>query len=120
MNLLRGKVQKQSSGLVFTETGEQNAISIPIKGPLESLVSKYIDKPIVLGCVRNILRRKVKMAPMFRSLQRSISPSPMGSESLVYMKAGGGNFIAKIHGEKLFHQGQPLTVYVDTGKILLF
>src|SRR5258708_24578674 len=49
MNLLRGKVQKQSSGLVFTETGEQNAISIPIKGPLESLVSKYVDKPIVLG-----------------------------------------------------------------------
>src|SRR5437016_7196357 len=49
MNLLKGKVQKQSSGLVFTETGEQNAISIPIKGPLESLVSKYIDKPIVLG-----------------------------------------------------------------------
>jgi hypothetical protein len=36
------------------------------------------------------------------------------------MKAGGGSFIAKIHGEKLFHQGQPLTVYVDTGKILLF
>jgi hypothetical protein len=44
----------------------------------------------------------------------------MGSESLVYMKAGGGSFIAKIHCEKLFHQGQPLTVYVDTAKILLF
>src|ERR1700736_3454016 len=34
MNLLRGKVQKQNSGLLFTEAGEQNAISLPIKGQI--------------------------------------------------------------------------------------
>jgi multiple sugar transport system ATP-binding protein len=120
MNLLRGKVQKQSSGLVFTETGEQNAISIPIKGPLESLVSKYIDKPIVLGVRPEHITEESKndsYVPLTSSVDIA---EPMGSESLVYMKAGGGNFIAKIHGEKLFHQGQPVTVYVDTGKILLF
>ena len=120
MNLLRGKVQKQSSGLVFTETGEQNAISLPIKGPLESLVSKYIDKPIVLGVRPEHITEESKNGSHVPLTSAVDIAEPMGSESLVYMKAGGGNFIAKIHGEKLFHQGQPLTVYVDTGKILLF
>jgi multiple sugar transport system ATP-binding protein len=120
MNLLRGKVQKQNSGLVFTETGEQNAISIPIKGPLESLVSKYIDKPIVLGVRPEHITEETKNGSHVPLTSAVDIAEPMGSESLVYMKAGGGNFIAKIHGEKLFHQGQPLTVYVDTGKILLF
>jgi multiple sugar transport system ATP-binding protein len=120
MNLLRGKVQKQNSGLVFTEAGEQNAISIPIKGPLEPLVAKYIDKPIVLGVRPEHITEENKNGSHVPLTSAVDIAEPMGSESLVYMKAGGGNFIAKIHGEKLFHQGDPLTVYVDTGKILLF
>src|SRR6202023_893465 len=120
MNLLRGKVQKQNSGLLFTEAGEQNAISLPIKGPLESLVSKYIDKPIVLGVRPEHITEESKNGSHVPLTSAVDIAEPMGSESLVYMKAGGGHFIAKIHGEKLFHQGQPLTVYVDTGKILLF
>jgi multiple sugar transport system ATP-binding protein len=120
MNLLRGKVQKQNSGLVFTEAGEQNAISIPIKGPLEPLVAKYIDKPIVLGVRPEHITEESKNGTHVPLTSAVDIAEPMGSESLVYMKAGGGNFIAKIHGEKLFHQGEPLTVYVDTGKILLF
>jgi multiple sugar transport system ATP-binding protein len=120
MNLLRGKVQKQSSGLVFTEAGEQNAISIPIKGPLEPLVAKYVDKPIVLGVRPEHITEESKNGTHVPLTSAVDIAEPMGSESLVYMKAGGGNFIAKIHGEKLFHQGEPLTVYVDTAKILLF
>jgi multiple sugar transport system ATP-binding protein len=120
MNLLRGKVQKQNSGLVFTEAGEQNAISIPIKGPLEPLVAKYIDKPIVLGVRPEHITEESKNGTHVPLTSAVDIAEPMGSESLVYMKAGGGNFIAKIHGEKLFHQGEPLTVYVDTAKILLF
>jgi multiple sugar transport system ATP-binding protein len=120
MNLLRGKVQKQNSGLVFIEAGEQNAISIPIKGPLESLVAKYVDKPIVLGVRPEHITEESKNGTHVPLTSAVDIAEPMGSESLVYMKAGGGNFIAKIHGEKLFHQGEPLTVYVDTGKILLF
>src|ERR1700738_392404 len=49
MNLLRGKVTKQDSGMVFNETAEQNAISIPIRGLLEPLAARYLDKTIVLG-----------------------------------------------------------------------
>jgi multiple sugar transport system ATP-binding protein len=110
MNLLRGKVQKQNSGL----------LSLPIKGPLEALVAKYIDKPIVLGVRPEHITEESKNGTHVPLTSAVDIAEPMGSESLVYMKAGGGSFIAKIHGEKLFHQGQPLTVYVDTGKILLF
>src|SRR5260221_14095237 len=97
MNLLQGKVQKQNSGLVFTETGEQNAISIPIKGPLESLVSKYVDKPIVLGVRPEHITEESKNGshvPLTSAVDISESTA---SESLVYMKAGGGSFIAQIY-----------------------
>ena len=45
---------------------------------------------------------------------------PMGSESLVYMKAGTANLIARIHGEHLFHQGEKVTVEFNLDKVSLF
>ena len=45
---------------------------------------------------------------------------PMGSESLVYLKIGTGNLIARIHGEHLFHLGEQLTVQFDLEKVSLF
>jgi ABC-type sugar transport system ATPase subunit len=45
---------------------------------------------------------------------------PVGSESLVYLKAGTGNLIARIHGEHLFHMGQPLTAQINMEKVQLF
>jgi multiple sugar transport system ATP-binding protein len=120
MNLLKGKIQKRESGLVFTEAGEQNAISIPIKGALEPLASKYLDKPIVVGIRPEHITEESTNGSRVPVASAVDIAEPMGSESLVYMKAGGGSFIAKIHGEKLFHQGEPVTVYVDTDKILLF
>jgi multiple sugar transport system ATP-binding protein len=121
MNLLRGKVEKKDSGLIFTETGEQNAISIPIKGgTLEALAAKYVGKPIVLGIRPEHITEETKNGSLIPVSSTVDIAEPMGSESLVYMKAGGGSFIAKIHGEKLFHQGEQLTVYVDLDKVLLF
>jgi ABC-type sugar transport system ATPase subunit len=45
---------------------------------------------------------------------------PMGSESLVYLKAGTGNLIARIHGEHLFHLGEQVTAQLDLEKVSLF
>jgi multiple sugar transport system ATP-binding protein len=44
----------------------------------------------------------------------------MGSESLVYLRAGGGNLIARIHGEHLFHLGEQVTVQLNMDKVNLF
>jgi ABC-type sugar transport system ATPase subunit len=43
---------------------------------------------------------------------------PMGSESLVYLMAGTGNLIARIHGEHLSHMGQRLTAQVNMEKVV--
>lgn len=45
---------------------------------------------------------------------------PMGSESLVYLKAGTGNLIARIHGEHLYHLGEPVTVQLNLDKVHSF
>jgi len=45
---------------------------------------------------------------------------PMGSESLVYLKAGTGNLIARIHGEHLYHLGEQVTVQLNMDKVNLF
>src|SRR5258707_14632283 len=101
MNLLRGKVQKQSSGLVFTQTGEQNAISLPIKGPLESLVSKYVDKPIVLGVRPEHITEESKNGSHVPLTSAGHIAQPMGSEPYLYFEAAGGRLIAKIQGGEL-------------------
>jgi multiple sugar transport system ATP-binding protein len=45
---------------------------------------------------------------------------PMGSESIVYFKAGTGNLIARVPGEHLYHPGERLTVQLNMEKVHLF
>ena len=45
---------------------------------------------------------------------------PMGSESLVYLKVGTGNLIARISGEHLYHSGELVTVQINLDKVHLF
>jgi multiple sugar transport system ATP-binding protein len=120
MNLLKGKVEKGESGLIFRETADEGAVNIPLKGPIEALASKYVGKPIVLGIRPEHLTEENKNgthAPVSSTIDIA---EPMGSESLVYLRAGTGNLIARIHGEALYHMGQPLTVYVNLEKVALF
>ena len=45
---------------------------------------------------------------------------PMGSESLVYFKAGSGSLVARIQGEHIFHLGENVTVQLDMDKVTFF
>ena len=45
---------------------------------------------------------------------------PMGSESLVYFKAGQGSFIARIQGDHIFHLGENVAVRLDLEKGTFF
>ena len=79
-----------------------------------------MGKPIVLGIRPEHLTEESKngsTAPVSSTIDIA---EPMGSESLVYMRAGTGNLIARIHGESLYHMGQPITVYVNLDKVALF
>jgi len=120
MNLLKGKVVRVDGGLLFVESAEQNTVSVPIRGNLEALAGRYLDKPVILGIRPEHITEETKNGSHVPVSSTVDIAEPMGSESLVYLKAGTGNFIAKIHGERLFHQGEQVTVHVNTDKIHLF
>jgi len=120
MNLLKGKVQRRDGGLFVTEAAEKNALSFPLKGRLEPLASRYVDKEIVFGIRPEHITNEPKEGSSLPVTLTVDIAEPMGSESLVYMKAGTGNLIARIHGEHLFHLGEQVTVQLDLEKVSLF
>jgi multiple sugar transport system ATP-binding protein len=120
MNLLKGKVERREGGLFFVENAEKNGLVFPLKGNLESLAGKYIDKDVVFGIRPEHLSNEIKdgaAAPITSTVEIA---EPMGSESLVYLRAGSGNLIARIHGEHLFHLGEQVTVQLNMDKVNLF
>jgi multiple sugar transport system ATP-binding protein len=120
MNLLKGKIERRNGGLVFTEAAQQNGVSVPLKGQVESLAGKLVDKPVIFGVRPEHLTEESKDGSHVPVASTVDIAEPMGSESLVYLKAGTGSLIARIHGEALYEMGQPLTVYVNMDKVLLF
>jgi multiple sugar transport system ATP-binding protein len=120
MNLLKGKIQRREGGLFFVETAEKNGLVFPLQGKLEALASKYVDKDVVFGIRPEHLSDEIKdgaAAPITSTVEIA---EPMGSESLVYLKAGSGNLIARIHGEHLYHLGEQVTVQLNMDKVNLF
>jgi len=120
MNLLKGKVQRREGGLFFVETAEKNGLVFPLRGYLESLAGNYVDKDVVFGIRPEHLSDNIKegaAAPITSTVEIA---EPMGSESLVYLKAGAGNLIARIHGEHLYHLGEQVTVQLNMDKVNLF
>jgi multiple sugar transport system ATP-binding protein len=120
MNLLRGKVQRKNGGLVFVENTDKNPITVPLAGPVAPLAERYVGKDIIFGIRPEHLSDEIKDVPTSPLTSSVEIAEPMGSESLVYMKAGTGNLISRIHGEKLFHIGQEVTVHVNLEKVSLF
>ena len=120
MNLLKGKIQKRDGGLFFVESAEKDALNLPLQGRLEPLAAKYVDKDVVFGIRPEHISNEPKEGPNTPVTLTVDISEPMGSESLVYMKAGTANLIARIHGENLYHQGDKLTVQFNLDKVSLF
>ncbi len=123
MNLLQGKVQKREDGLNFVENGEKDGVVVPLKGALETVASRYLDKGIVFGIRPENISDAPKAGPNTPVASTVDVAEPMGAESIVYLKTGTGYLIARIHGEHLEHLyelGQKLTVHVSTDKVTLF
>jgi multiple sugar transport system ATP-binding protein len=84
------------------------------------LVTKYIGKPIIFGIRPEHLSDQVSdpdHVPVSAPIEIS---EPMGSESIVYFKAGTGNLIARVPGVHLYHPGERLTVQLNMEKVHLF
>ena len=121
MNLLKGKIQRKEGGLVFVETADSNPLTLPIRGYLESVAGKYADKEVVFGIrpeqIGNEPRSEVTSTPVNLIVEIA---EPMGSESLVYLKTGGGSLIARIQGDHIFHLGEQVVAHFDLDKVTLF
>jgi multiple sugar transport system ATP-binding protein len=120
MNLLKGKVDQRDGVLVFTENADQNLLSIPLRGRLENLASRYVGKNVIFGIRPEHLSDNVKDQSHVPIASTVEIAEPMGSESLVYLKAGTGSLIARIPGEHLYHLGETLTVQLNLEKAHLF
>jgi multiple sugar transport system ATP-binding protein len=120
MNLLKGKVQQRDGGLHFVESGEKDTLTFPLKGPLQTLASKYVDKEIVFGIRPENISNEPKEGSSTPVTMTVEIAEPMGSESLVYLKAGTGYVIARIHGEHLFQLNEQVTVQLNLDKVALF
>ena len=120
MNLLRGMIQNGAGGLVFTEGSIPNAITVALRGEIATRASRYVDKAVVFG-IRPEHMGDVAADEMHVPLASTVDiAEPMGSESLVYMRAGSGSFIARVSGEKLFHHGDAINVNLNLHKAHLF
>jgi multiple sugar transport system ATP-binding protein len=123
MNLLKGKIQKRDGGLAFVESADSNPLTLPIKGGrLEPVAAKYADKDVVFGIrpeqIDNEPRADVvSTTPVNMKVEIA---EPMGSESLVYLKTGSGNIIARIQGDHIFHLGEDFAAYFDMERVTLF
>ena len=120
MNLLKGKVQKRNGSLFFSESAEKNALTFPLEGSLQTIASKYFDKDIIFGIRPENISNELKEGSSTPIILTVDIAEPMGSESIVYMRAGQGNLIARIHGEHIFHLGEQVTVQLDLDKVTLF
>lgn len=95
-------------------------MTIPLQGRLAVLANRYIDKDVIFGIRPEHLSNEVKNQSHVPIKSTVEIAEPMGSESLVYLKAGSGNLIARIHGEHLYHLGEPVTVQLNLDKAHLF
>jgi multiple sugar transport system ATP-binding protein len=120
MNLLKGKVQKRNGSLFFSEGTEKNALTFPLEGGLQTIGSRYVDKDIIFGIRPENISSELKEGSSTPIILTVEIAEPMGSESIVYMRTGKGNLIARIHGEHLFHLGEQITVQLDLDKVTLF
>ncbi len=120
MNLLRGTVQRGDNGLVFDEGNVPNSLKIPLRGEIGTRAEKYAGKPIIFG-IRPEHLGDTTQDDMHVPLNFTVDiAEPMGSESLVYMRAGSGSMIARVSGEHVFHHGDAATVNLNLNKAHLF
>src|SRR5260370_32622288 len=114
MNLLQGKVQKREDGLNFVENAEKDGVVVPLKGALETLASKYVDKGIVFGIRPENISDTPKAGPNTAVASTVDVAEPMGAEPIVYLKTGTGYLISRIHGQPLYGMRQKLTLHLNT------
>jgi len=105
----------------FVETAESNSLTLPIRGRLEAVAGKHVDKEIVFGVRPEQIGTEPKADGSTTQVTLVVEiAEPMGSESIVYLKTGSGSIIARIQGDHIFHLGEQVVAHFDLDKVTLF
>jgi multiple sugar transport system ATP-binding protein len=120
MNLFKGTIERRAGNLLFHETGEADALFVPLTGRLGKLAQPLEGKPVVFGIrPENISEspQPGESTPITANIELS---EPMGSETNAYFKTGSGNLIARLHTERLLNMGDSLTLHLNLARAHLF
>jgi len=120
MSLLPGRIESRGGGLVFAAEGGPDALTVALTGRLGRLAGGRIGRRTVFGVRPEHLRvTGGDAADQPVSCIVEIA-EPMGAESILYLKAGGSNLIARAPGEHLYKEGEKLTIHINLDKAHLF
>ena len=120
MNLLPGRIQRRQDGLWFIESGGSAALAIPLRGQLEKLAENRVDQEVVFG-VRpehlSAVAADVSSVPATFTVEFA---EQMGAESIIHLKGGGRNLIARAYGEHFYKPGETFPANIHPDKAHLF
>jgi multiple sugar transport system ATP-binding protein len=120
MNLLKGKVRRREGRLYFIENGERDMLAVPLEDSLHQPASRYLDREIVFGIRPENITNRPK-AGAGASIPMTVQAAePMGGESLISLRSGTGNLVARIRGEHLFRLNESVMIQINMEKVTLF
>ncbi len=120
MNLLTGRIQRHQDGLYFVENGGPGALTLPLRSSLEKLAAGRAEQEIVLGVRPEHLSANATDASQVPATFTVEWVEQMGAESLLHLKAGGGDLVARIQGEHVCKPGEKFTAHIQVDKAHLF
>ena len=95
-------------------------LAVPLEDSLYQLAGRYIDREIVFGIRPENITNRPKArggAPLSMTVEVA---EPMGGESLISLRSGTGNLVARIRGEHLFRLNERVTIQINMDKVTLF
>lgn len=116
MNFLSGELSESTTGIGFQSEGISLILPKPISGGLQT----SLEKPVTLGLRPEHLSLTASPEPG-ASIEVTIEDvQPLGGESLVYLRAGGQELIAKTDPHSPVSRGETVTIHADLSRGHLF
>jgi multiple sugar transport system ATP-binding protein len=120
MNLLHGTVERRGNGLAFVEESDSGALTIPLPGRLEKTAQSHLVRKTILGVRPEHLSATggdAAQKPMPMTVELA---EPLGAETILYLKSGARQIVARHIGEQHYQPGQTVALHLNMEKVHLF
>ena len=120
MNLLPGQIQRREGALCFVANGEHGSLVVPLRGMLEQLAHRALDKPVVLGVRPEHLAATRDGTPTAPATFPIEFVEHTGAEAILHLKAGERGLTVRVAAEHRYHPGDSFPVQVHLDQAQLF